>query len=335
MFLSRRTFTAIAAMLLIVGPGLHQKAEAVEAAPPWLGGPLIKPLADTRIGVTVLYPGSNSYQAKYAEEAARYAHELGIQAIILDPQGDPAKQFSQVQDLISQHVDAIVLWPTSEKALIPAVRAAKAAGIPVVTTNSEIGEEGRKYIVAHTGPSDCILAQQAADELGTALNGKGDIVVVEGTPGYTVSRVRKNCFMEVMSSKFPGVKILDSQPANWNREKAQTVTEDFLTKYGNKINGIYAFDDGMGSGVINALKAANYKPGEIKVVTCNLFREGYDSIKEGWETGSSQQSPIEDARLAIRTAIQIVNGIKVPEKQTIPHEEITAGTISQFSPPTW
>jgi ribose transport system substrate-binding protein len=326
---SRRVLAALAAIFLIGAGAAHADT------PYWLGGPLKKPLSQTRIGITVLYPGSNAYQARYAEEASSYSKQLGIQATVLDPQGDPAKQFDQMQDLISQHVDAIILWPTSETALIPAVRAAYHAGIPVITSNSELGAAGQRFVTAHTGPSDCILAQQAADTLGTAMHGKGNIVMVEGTPGYTVSRVRKTCFVDHLKAAYPGITIVGAQPANWNREQAQTVTEDLLTRFGKKIDGIYAFDDGMGAGVINALKAAGYKPGQVPVVTCNMFREGYTSIQEGWETGSNVQSPIDDARLAIQTAIKVVNGIPVPKKQTIAHEAVTKANVDSLQQPTW
>src|SRR6056297_3627359 len=97
---------------------------SAEDAPDWLGGELKKPLSETRIGITVLYPGSNAYQAKYAETAESYTKELGLDATVMDPQGDPATQFNQLQDMITQRMDVIVLWPTSQNALIPAVRQA-------------------------------------------------------------------------------------------------------------------------------------------------------------------------------------------------------------------
>ncbi|MEX1663540.1 sugar ABC transporter substrate-binding protein [Thioclava sp. 15-R06ZXC-3] len=304
-------------------------------APDWLGGKLKKPLSETRIGITVLYPGSNAYQAKYAETAEKYTKELGLQATVMDPQGDPATQFNQLQDMISQHMDAIVLWPTSQNALIPAVRQADRAGIPVITSNSPIGEAGRRYVAAHTGPDDCTQAAQSAEILGDSLNGKGNIVVVEGTPGYSVSILRKNCFLDKMQDKYPGITILASQPADWNREKAQTVMETFLTQYGDKIDGVYAFDDGMGLGVISALQGAGKKPGDVKVVTCNLFGEGWDAIKSGWETGSNKQSPVDDAILAIQTAVKVANGIEVPKLQTIETPKITAANVDKFKRPTW
>ena len=124
--------------------------------------------------------------------------------------------------------------------------------------------EARRYIVGHTGPDDCLQAQQAADMLADALDGEGNIVVVEGTPGYTVSILRGNCFLDPIADAYPGISVLDSQTAEWNRERAQTVMETFLTQYGDQINGVYAIDDGMGLGVISALQGGG---------TCHLPRQ--------------------------------------------------------------
>jgi ribose transport system substrate-binding protein len=304
-------------------------------APDWLGGPLKKPLSETRIGITVLYPGSNAYQAKYAETAEAYSAELGLDATVMDPQGDPATQFNQIQDMVSQNMDAIVVWPTSQNALIPAIRDASRSGIPVVTSNSPIGEAGRRYIEGHTGPDDCAQAEQAAEMLGDSLGGSGEIVVVEGTPGYSVSILRKNCFLDKIADDYPDVTILDSQTAEWNREKAQTVMETFLTRYGDDIDGVYAFDDGMGLGVISALQGAGKEPGDVKVVTCNQFGEGWDAMQAGWHSGSNKQSPIDDAILAIQTAVKIANGIDVPDLQGIETPKVTPENVTEFERPTW
>jgi ribose transport system substrate-binding protein len=324
------TKLAVGAMATVLAlPALAQDA------PEWLGGELQKPLAETKIGITVLYPGSNAYQAKYAETAIAYAAELGLDATVMDPQGDPATQFNQIQDMASQNMDAIVVWPTSQNALIPAIREASRAGIPVVTSNSPIGEAGRRYIVGHTGPDDCAQAEQSAEMLADSLGGSGDIVVVEGTPGYSVSILRKNCFLDKMADDYPDINILASQTAEWNREKAQTVMETFLTQFGDQIDGVYAFDDGMGLGVISALQGAGKAAGEVKVVTCNQFGEGWDAMKAGWHSGSNKQSPIDDAILAIQTAVRVANGIEVPAIQGIETPKVLPENVDQFDRPSW
>lgn len=326
-----RTFGRLVLAIAMAGTTLCAGAAD---KPDWLNGPVKKPLDQIRLGITVLYPASNSYQARYADTAVEYSKELGVKATVMDPQGDPSKQFSQIQDLISQRVDAIIVWPTSAVAVVPAIRKAHAAGIPVIISNSHIKESARKYTVGFTGPDDCGQARKAGEMLVDALNGKGNVVVVLGTPGYATAMIREECFMDVVK-KHPDIKILDKQPANWNREKAQTVMEGFLTKYGDKIDGVYAEDDGMGLGVLNAIKAAGVEKGRIKLTTANLFREGYTAIKEGWETGSVWQSPSDDAKLAIQTAIRVVEGEDVPKVQRIPTPKINAETIDQFEQPTW
>jgi len=329
-----RTRTLRAALAAAGTLALSGVAVAQEA-PAWLGGALSKPLSETKIGITVLYPGSNAYQAKYAETAEEYTAELGLDATVMDPQGDPATQFNQLQDMITQRMDVIVLWPTSQNALIPAVRQADRAGIPVVISNSPIGEAGRRYTVSHTGPDDCGQAEQAAEMLANALDGEGDIVLVEGTPGYTVTLLRRNCFLDLIQDAYPDINILSQQTAEWNREKAQTVMETFLTQFGDEIDGVYAFDDGMGLGVISALQGAGKAPGEVKVVTANQFGEGWDAMKAGWHAGSNKQSPIDDAILAIQTAVKVANEIEVPENQTIPTPKITPQNVESFERPTW
>jgi ribose transport system substrate-binding protein len=327
---------AIATVLVMVTAlaGAGAGMAATPGQPDWLKGDLKKPLSEVRIGITVLNPSSNSYQAQYASTATEYAKELGIQASIVDPQGDPSKQFSQIQNFVAQKMDAIVVWPTSAVAEVPAIRQAYIAKIPVIVSNSQIEEDARKYTVAWTGPDDCAQAKKAAKLLSGSMGGKGNIVMILGTPGYATAMLRETCFLDEMKSS-PGIKVLDKQPANWSREKAQSVMENFLTKYGHSINGVYAQDDGMGLGALNAIRAAGYKKGDIKLTTANMFGEGYDAIKDGWHTGSVNQSPVEDAKLAIQTAVKVAEGQSVPPVQRIPTPTVDAQNVTTFTRPTW
>ena len=99
--------------------------------------------------------GVDSYQTTYEQAFKEAAAGMdNVETIVLDAGGDVARQIAQIQDLIQQQVDAIIIWPTNGQAVVPAVRQAKQAGIPVVITNSNIAEEGFEFIASFSGPDN-------------------------------------------------------------------------------------------------------------------------------------------------------------------------------------
>ena len=111
--------------------------------------------ADTmKIGITQNNVGVDSYQTTYEKAFIAAADaNADIEAVVLDAGGDVARQIAQMEDLIQQEVDAIIIWPTNGEAVIPAVRKAQKAGIPVVVTNSNIAEAGFDFIKSFSGPT--------------------------------------------------------------------------------------------------------------------------------------------------------------------------------------
>lgn len=307
-------------------------ASAAEV-PEWLDQPLAKPLDEVVIGITQNNAGVDSYQTTYEQAFKEYADELGVQAIVLDPQGDPAQQISQIQNLIAQRVNVLVVWPTNAKAVVPAVRQAKAAGVPVVITNSQIDDSGQDYIEAFSGPNTVEEGRVAGRMLIEALDGKGNVVVINGRPGYATAVNRENGFMEAISEA-PGIKVLDAQPADWNREKAQSVMENFITKYGDQIDGVFAADDNMGAGALNAIKGAGIDK-DIKLVGATNFAVGYDAIKDGDYYGSVVQSPVVDARNALRVAVRVAEGQPVKKLEYIDTPPITQANVDEFERPVF
>jgi ribose transport system substrate-binding protein len=145
--------------------------------------------------------------------------------VVLDAGGDVARQIAQMEDLIQQQVDAIIIWPTNGQAVIPAVRKAHQAGIPVVITNSNIAEDGFDFISSFSGPDNVTQGQRAAEimcdrftEMGIADEAR--IVQITGQPGYTTAIERAEGFEERLPEVCPNVTLVDSQPGNWNRETA-------------------------------------------------------------------------------------------------------------------
>lgn len=308
--------TAITVSIMMASAGMAQAADSY------------------RIGITQNNVGVDSYQTTYEkafEEAA--ASKKNIDVVVLDAGGDVARQIGQVRNLIQQQVDAIIIWPTNGQAVIPAIRQAYKAGIPVVVTNSKIAKPGLEYIAAFSGPDNIQQGASAAEMMCDALDGKGKIVQIAGQPGYTTAMERSKGFEGRLAEACPDVKIMETQPADWNREKAQRVMENFLTKY-DEIDGVYAGDDNMGVGALNAAKSAG-RADEIAFIGATNFAVGYDAIKRGEYYGSIYQSPVDDAEAALQTALDVLNEKDVPKMNFFETPKITAKNIDQFKKPVF
>ncbi|MGW1419912.1 sugar ABC transporter substrate-binding protein [Bradyrhizobium manausense] len=306
--------------------------------PDWLPSPLPRPLNQITIGFSTLGSGVNSYVATYYQTFNAYAKELGVKTVVLDSQVDAAKQSDQIRDLIAQKVDVLIAWPVNAKAIVTALRRAHDVGLPVVVTNSQADPAADAYVTTFSGPDHYGEAQAAAEMMNKALNGKGNVVLIGGLPGYTVAQQREKGFLDAIA-KYPNIKILDSQPANWSREKAQSVMESYIVRFGDTIDGVYSADSDMGVGALSAVRAAvsegKLKAGHIKFTDCTLFAAGYDAIKSGDYYGSVLQSPVLDARSALQAAIRIAESQKVEKTLYFDTPAITLDNINQFERPSF
>lgn len=294
-------------------------------------------LSDITIGITQNNVGVDSYQTTYEQAFIDYAAELGVDTVVLDAGGDVARQIAQMQDLIQQQVDVIIIWPTNGQAVVPAVRQAQQAGIPVVVTNSNIAEAGFDFIASFSGPDNITQGARAAEIMCDRLTERGlsagQIVEISGQPGYTTAIERSEGFQERFAEICPDVELIETQPGDWNREKSQRVMENFLTKY-DTIDGLYAGDDNMGVGALNAAKDAGRAEG-ITMVGATNFSVGYEAMERGEYWGSIYQSPVDDAINALDTAIAVYRGEEVPFLNYFDTPKITQDNMSEFSKPVF
>lgn len=287
-----------------------------------------------RIGITQNNVGVDSYQTTYESAFEEAAAEMGnVEVVVLDAGGDVARQIGQVRNLIQQQMDAIIIWPTNGQAVIPAIRQAHGADIPVIVTNSKIAEAGLEFISAFSGPDNVQQGISSAEMMCDALGGEGQIVQISGQPGYTTAMERASGFEERLAEACPDVELMETQPGNWNRERAQRVMEDFLTKY-DRIDGVYAGDDNMGVGALNAAKGAD-RADEIIFIGATNFAVGYDAIERGEYYGSIYQSPVDDAEAALQTALDVLAGEDVPKMNFFETPKITAENLEEFDRPVF
>jgi len=206
------------------------------------------------------------------ETAAKKLGVNVIQYVPTKPDSIP-EQLSQVEDVIVKKPNAIVFIPVDYKALVPAVEKINAAKIPVtnITDRSAAGD-----FVAFVGADDYSIGLAVGKRLLDAMGGKGNVIILEGVKGSLTSTNRVRGFNDALK-EYPNVKLLASQPGNFQRLNALQVMENLMQSF-PQIDGVLAANDPMAVGAIEALEAANRK---ALVVGINGSKEAIDLIKSG------------------------------------------------------
>jgi ribose transport system substrate-binding protein len=163
---------------------------------------------------------------------------------------DINKQIQEIRNMISEKVDVIVIEPNSATALNGVINEAKAANIPVVCADQAVTNP---YAI-NVEVNHVVWGQTYAQWLATALNGKGNIVMIGGVAGNPAAVDRQKGAMAVFK-KYPNIKVLEYTSGNWDEAKAQSTMSDLLAAY-PKIDGVWV-EDSMGLGVLKAFIAAN------------------------------------------------------------------------------
>ncbi|ADQ13658.1 sugar ABC transporter substrate-binding protein [Halanaerobium hydrogeniformans] len=291
---------------------------------------------DIVIGMTANNTGVDSYQTLHDQAFREKADEMGVDYIILDARGEPMRQVDQIMDLMTQDVDVIVVWPVSGQAIVPVLQQVEQAGIPVLIANSKVDESGFDLVKGFAGPDNITQGEYAAQMMAEALDGEGKIVEIMGAPGYITAEERSQGFHDEVEANYPGLEIIETQPADWNRERAQEVMENYLTKYDDgEIDGVYVGDDNMGVGAINAIQSAG-RGDNLKMTSATMFADGYDAMLEGDILyGTLYQSPIDDANYTVEIAVKLARGEEVEFFNYFETPKVTSENIDEFERPTW
>ena len=243
------------------------------------------------------------------DEAAR----LGIPLVVTDAQGQTSKQVSDVEDLIARKVSLILLAPRVFDGLAPALEAAKAAKIPVILLDrAAAGTAGVDYVTLLVS-DEVEEGRRAARWLAEQTKGKATIVELAGTPGASVANDRAAGFREEMA-KHPGMKIVASQTGNFSRATGQGVMQNIAQSLGKTITAVFAHNDEMALGAIQALIAAGLKPGtDVTVVSVDGERAALEAIVRG-ELGATVECNPRFGPLAFATIDKFRKGQAIPPK---------------------
>ena len=209
------------------------------------------------------------------------AEKRGIELKFSDAQQKQENQIRALRSFIEQGVDAIAFAPVKVTGWEPVLREAKAAGIPVIVSDRKPDVPDDLY-VTFIGSDFADEGKRAADWLATKMNGKAMIAELQGSPGADPAILRKKGFEEGIAAH-PDMKIVFSQTGDFTLAKGKEVTEALLKSPGGKqINAIFAHNDDMALGAIQAIEAAGKIPGkDIIIVSIDGVRGAFEALAAG------------------------------------------------------
>jgi ribose transport system substrate-binding protein len=248
-------------------------------------------LTNTTVGFSQSESTSNPFRATETKSITDQAHKLGIKLIQRNANANVAQQNTDIQSMIAQGAKVLVVAPENSDGLAPALNQAKAKHIPVLTIDRTVNGTACSDFIGFIGSDFSGQAKIAADDLGAALNGGGDVAVLQGTPGNNVAQERTSGFNQEIKAKYPGIKIVASQTGQFDQATGQKVTEQILQSNPN-LKGIYAENDTMALGAIQAIRAAGKTPGkDIKVVGIDGIQQAVQYVANGTMVADVETNP--------------------------------------------
>lgn len=278
---------------------------------------------------------NNPFFNNMQEGAEEMADSLELNLIVqaAERELDVEKQVQIVENLIQRRVNAILLTPSGSREVVPVIGRANEAGIPVLNLDTRVdmellrndGSEIATFIGSDNYQGGRIAGQYVAEQ----LNGSGKVAVIEGIPGHETADSRQSGFLAALSD-YPDIEIVASQTANWERNMGYNVFENILQSHSD-LNAVFAANDLMALGAVEAIAANGRDSDEIIVVGFDAHSEAVQAIREGRMDATIAQKPSEIGRVGVENAYKLLNGEDIPEDITIEIELITSETLDDES----
>ncbi|MCX5316658.1 substrate-binding domain-containing protein [Streptomyces sp. NBC_00154] len=277
----------------------------------------------TKVGMS-LSTLNNPFFVQMKAGAQAEAKDAGVDLTVTDAQNDASQQANQLQNFTGAGMQSIIVNPVDSDAVGPAVRAANKADIPVVAADRGVNKADTATLVASDNVAGGRLAAKAlADKLG----GEGDIVVLQGTAGTSASRERGKGFTEGLKA-YPGIKVVASQPADFDRTKGLDVMTNLLQSH-PRITGVFAENDEMALGAVKALGSKAGK--SVDVVGFDGTPDGLKAVAAGTLYASVAQQPKELGKIAVQNAVEAARGKQVDSTVKVPVKVVTEKNVADFS----
>ena len=324
-----RTFAAVLAAIMLLAT-LFSACVAPAAAPaaPAADSGAAAPAADSakpiKIGVSMLF--DDLWLTILRDSMTEYAKtQPGVELVMVDSKEDVATQLSQVENFVTQKLDAIILIPANTDATDPMTKLAVDAGIPLVYVNRKPANlpDG----VAYAGSDSIVAGTLQMEWLADKLGGKGNVVIMNGNLSQEAAQQRTAGVKEV-AAKFPDIKITKEDTANWSRAEGLALMENWLST-GDQIDAVASNNDEMALGALEAIKAAG-KLGQILVGGVDASPDALASMDKGELNVTVFQNAAGQGEGGIKAAIALARGEKIEQITWIPYELVTPENYKDY-----
>ncbi len=268
---------------------------------------------------------NSPYWAAMQQATEREAASLGVHLVSLaaDRETDVERQYQIIENLIQQKVSAILLAPAGSKELVPAIKKANDAGIPVLLLDTRIDEDAADSVGArvltYIGSDNFEGGAVAGRYLADRLSGAGNVAIIEGIAGHETADQRRLGFLRGIEA-YPGISVVASQTANWERARAYTVAENLLQAHPD-LDAVFAANDEMALGALEAFAAAG-RLDRIEIVGFDAIPDALANIRSGRLLGSVAQFPGEMGRLGVRHAVELLRDGQPPQVEILTRVEL-------------
>jgi ABC-type sugar transport system substrate-binding protein len=240
------------------------------------------------------------------QETARH---LGVELKFSDAQQEQENQIKAIRSFIAQRVDVIGVSPVVETGWDTVFAEVKQAGIPLILLDRH-AKVPDDLFTAFIGSDFVQEGQRACTEMAALLNNHGNIVELDGTVGSAPAIDRRTGFQDCLQTH-PGMHVIAVQSGDFIRARGKEVMETFLKSYGPQINALFAQNDDMALGAIQAIEEAGLKPGtDIKIVSVDAERAAFEAMITGKLNVTVECNPLLGPQF-FETALKLANGTPV------------------------
>lgn len=260
------------------------------------------------------------------------AKKYGMTVVIRNGEADLAKEIAVVQQFVAQKVDLILVSPSNPEGIVPAVKQANTAGIPVIEVNSTVGKGAKT--VTYVGANDFTFGERQGELLVRAIGKSGNVALILGHLGVSAQILREDGLQKYLKA-YPEIKIVSKQSADWDFDKALSITQNLLTKYPK--GTLQAIVSQGPEGVSGARYAAKIGRTDVKFIAGDYPKDVRDAIMQGTLYGTVNQDPYPQGYRAVEVAYFWLTGQRNKVKQ--PHDYLPLPLITKENvakmPPAW